>query len=177
MAEDRMATRVDQLPNPPRLDPQVSTSGVYLGPGNSASIPNARGASMPAEMQEMNNGRVLPMMQTQKDRAPVAQINYQDVMQRSYDTVQQQQQQQQNMMQHQYSPYEHGYFPPHQQQQPTFWSENRYALIVFALCFVSMYAVMPRISALIPGKDNLWLSVGILAILDAWLFQIGVKYF
>lgn len=173
MADDRMATRVDQLPNPPRLDPMVSTTGQYMGPGS--NMPTGRGASMPTEMQQDMNSRHLPMMSTNKDRPPIAQMSYQDVMQRSFEQAQQQQQQQQMQQQMPYAPYEAAYFAA-QQQQPTFWSENRYAIIVFALCFISMYAMLPRISALIPGKDHLWLSTGILALLDAWLFQVGVKY-
>ena len=118
------------------------------------------------------------MVQSNKDKPVLPQINYQEVLNNSFDAAKEQQAREhlQAYVQPTYEQYVPQQHQPQAGVQPTFWSENRYSLIVFVLVFVSMYYVLPRLTALTPGKETLWLVTGAVAAADAWLFGVAVKY-
>ena len=159
MADDPMASRVAEMPR---------------GGGNA----NFQGSFAPPDAPQRN----MPMVQSNKDKPGLpTQMNYQEVLNNSFDVAKEQQARQQLQQQQAYmQPNYEQYVPMQQQQQAgvqaTFWSENRYSLIVFMLVFVSMYYVLPRLTALTPGKETLWLVTAAVAAADAWLFGVAVKY-
>ena len=144
-----MASRVDQLQGP------------------------ARGANDGAPDAPQRN---MPMVQSNKGRPMLQQMNYQDVLNNSFDAAKEQQARQQLQQQQAYVQPAYEQYVPQPQVLPTFWSENRYSLIVFVLVFVSMHYVLPKLMAITPAKETLWLVTGAVAAADAWLFGVAVKY-
>ena len=174
MADDSLASRVDQMRGAPRLDPMVANNYSGAAP---AQGPAPAGEQMQRSILEQQ--RNVPMVQSNKDKPALPNnYNYQEVLNKSFEQAQEDQQRQQQMHQQMYMPqptYEN-YQAPARAVSPTFWSENRYAIAVFIVAYLSMYYLLPKLTAMSNGREHLWLITAAVALADAWVFSMTVKY-
>ena len=123
-----------------------------------------------------NSDRQVPMVSTHKDKPPIMPVSYDEACQRTAERAQMQHQQQMQQ-QMQYQPYDPRAFAGTEYYRPNFWEDNKYAIFVFMICFVSMFWVLPKFTAMMPaGAQVTWVTTAIIALIDAFAFQMTVKY-